>query len=174
MRRIGLLSDTHNFLDVKILNHLNDVDEIWHAGDFGTIAVSDKLSKLHLIKGVYGNVDGTDVRTVYPLHQMFMCEDVKVWITHIGGYPGRYALSIKDEIKRYQPDLFITGHSHILKIMRDPQQNALLHINPGAAGTHGFHHVRTMVKFTIDKKSIKEIDVIELGLRSDINSVNII
>lgn len=174
MTRIGLLSDTHGFLDENIIKHLENVDEIWHAGDFGTIAVSDKLSSVKPLKGVYGNVDGTELRAVHPLHQRFRCEAVDVWITHIGGYPGHYAPAVKSDIVSNTPDLFITGHSHILKVMRDITFPKLLHMNPGAAGTHGFHHMRTMMRFTIHNKTIADVEVIELGLRGDINSRSII
>lgn len=174
MKRIGLLSDTHGFLDEKIIRHLEGVDEIWHGGDFGNIAVSDKLASIKPLIGVYGNVDGTELRVVHPLHQRFLCENIDVWITHIGGYPGHYAPSVKSEVVSNPPDLFITGHSHILKVMRDKTTPKILHINPGAAGVHGFHHMRTMVRFTINNKSIADVEVIELGLRGDINSRSVI
>lgn len=151
---------------------MRQADEVWHAGDFGNLKTSDTLSALKPLRGVYGNIDGHEVRAVHPLHQKFYCEEVKVWMTHIGGYPGHYAPSIKEEIKIYRPDLFICGHSHILKIMPDKNIQGLLHINPGAAGIHGFHHVRTMVMFTIDRKTIKELDVVELGLRGALENAN--
>ncbi len=174
MLRIGLLSDTHGYLDAAILKHLTTVDEIWHAGDFGNVTVSDKLSKTKPLRGVYGNVDGNELRLIHPLHQKFYCENLKVWMTHIGGYPEHYAPAVKKEIFRYRPHLFISGHSHILKIMPDPKIPGLIHINPGAAGTHGFHHMRTMVCFTVDNTKISEVDVIELGLRGSLSNRSII
>lgn len=174
MKKIALLSDTHGFIDQIIVKYLLDVDEIWHAGDFGNMAVSDFLASLKPLKGVYGNVDGQDVRKVHPLHQKFQVEGVKVWMTHIGGYPGNYASEIKKSIYTERPSLFISGHSHILKVMPDPKIPGLLHINPGAAGVHGFHHVRTMVKFTVDKNKIGELDVIELAQRGSLENKNIL
>ena len=174
MKRIALLSDTHGFIDQTIVKYLQDADEIWHAGDFGTLAVSDFLASLKPLKGVYGNVDGQDVRKVHPAHQKFQLEGIKVWMTHIGGYPGNYSPDIKKTIYTEKPMLFICGHSHILKVMPDPKITGMLHINPGAAGVHGFHHIRTMVKFIIDKTKISELDVIELGKRASIENKNIL
>ena len=171
MKRIALLSDTHGFLDEKILKFVKQADEIWHAGDFGTIEVCDKLASLKPLKGVYGNVDGNEIRTVYPLHQHFTCEKIKVWITHIGGYPGYYSQYVRNEIYTIKPNLFISGHSHILKVMRDKKEPAILHMNPGAAGIHGFHKIRTMMRFTIDGSTIKDVEAIELGLRGDIENL---
>lgn len=165
MKRIALISDTHNYLDPKIFKYFESCDQIWHAGDIGTIAITDELSKTKPVIAVYGNIDGQDVRKVHPLNQQFMCEKVKVFITHIGGYPNRYSAEALEEIKRYQPQLFICGHSHILKVMYD-DKNKLLHINPGAAGNHGFHSVKTLVRFTIDEDKIKDLEVIELGKRA--------
>jgi putative phosphoesterase len=165
MQRIALLSDTHNYLDPKIFKYFESCDQIWHAGDIGTISIADELAKIKPLVAVYGNIDGTDVRKVHPLNQRFMCEDVDVFMTHIGGYPKRYSMEAFAEIKRKAPKLFICGHSHILKVMFD-QDHQLLHINPGAAGVHGFHKVKTMVRFTIDKDRIKDLEVIELGPRA--------
>lgn len=165
MKRIALLSDTHNYLDPKIFKYFDSCDQIWHAGDIGTIAIADELAKIKPLIAVYGNIDGSDVRMVHPLNQRFMCEEVDVFMTHIGGYPNRYSLEALTEIKRKAPKLFICGHSHILKVMFD-QTYKLLHINPGAAGVHGFHKVKTMVRFTIDGPVIKDLEVIELGLRA--------
>lgn len=165
MQRIALLSDTHNYLDPKIFKYFEECDQIWHAGDIGTINITDELSKVKPLIAVYGNIDGQDVRKVHPLNQCFMCENVKVLITHIGGYPNRYSLEALEEIKKNAPQLFICGHSHILKVMYD-EKYKLLHINPGAAGNHGFHNVKTMVRFTIDKEKIKDLEVIELGKRA--------
>lgn len=164
MQRIALLSDTHNYLDPKIFKYFDSCDQIWHAGDIGTIAIADELAKIKPLVAVYGNIDGTDVRKVHPLNQRFMCEEVDVFMTHIGGYPKRYSLDALNEIRQKPPKLFISGHSHILKVLFD-QDYKLLHINPGAAGMHGFHKVKTMVRFTIDADKIKDLEVIELGTR---------
>ena len=161
MTRIGLLSDTHHYLDETILDHLKNCDEIWHAGDFGTIEIADTLKKLKPLKGVYGNIDGQDIRSVYPETLRWKCEDVEVMMKHIGGYPPNYKPSVKKELKVNPPQLFISGHSHILKIIFDKNLQCL-HMNPGAAGKQGWHKVRTMVRFTIDKKDIKDCEVIEL------------
>lgn len=162
---ITLLSDTHSYLDEQILNHVKQADEVWHAGDFGSIEISQKLSELRTLRGVYGNVDGNELRQQHPLHNRFICEGFNVWITHIGGYPGNYDSKIRNRIRENPPDIFITGHSHILKIMRDKQLNNLLHINPGAAGKEGFHKIRTLVKFTLKDKLISNVQVVELGKR---------
>ncbi len=164
MKRIGLLSDTHSYLDPAIFKHFKECDEIWHAGDIGEIDVLDKLNKFKPTRAVYGNIDAAIIRKEYPLHQRFMCEGVDVWITHIGGYPKRYSPPIKEAIKKNPPKLFISGHSHILKVMYD-KDLGLLHMNPGAAGKHGFHQVKTLLRFTIDGKDIKDLEVIELGKR---------
>lgn len=165
MTRIALLSDTHNYLDPRIFKYLEPCDQVWHAGDIGTIAVADALQKIKPLIAVYGNIDGQDVRKIYPKDQRFMCEGVDVWMTHIGGYPDRYSLDVKERIQRNPPKLFICGHSHILKVMPD-KKLGLLHINPGAAGNHGFHKVKTMVRFTIDNANIRDLEVIELGPRA--------
>ena len=165
MKKIGLISDTHNYLDPKVEKYFKDCDEIWHVGDVGTIKVIDGLLKIvPTVRGVYGNIDGQDIRGYFPKNLRFKCEDVDVWMTHIGGYPNRYAIDVRDKIKKNPPKLFISGHSHILKVMFDKKLN-LLHINPGAAGKHGFHKVKTIVRFTIDKENIKDLEVIELGER---------
>ena len=161
MKRIGLLSDTHGFLDEKIINHLKECDEIWHAGDIGSIDVIDQLSEITTVKAVYGNIDGHTIRISCPENQIFECEGLKVWMTHIGGYPPKYNRSIIEGLDRIKPGLFICGHSHILKVMPDQKRN-LLHINPGACGKNGFHKVRTMVRFNIDKGRIGDLQVIEL------------
>ena len=164
MKRIGLLSDTHSFLDPLVFKHFEECDEIWHAGDIGDIEVYDQLKAFKTTRAVYGNIDGDVIRRECPLHQRFMCEEVDIWITHIGGYPKRYSPPIKDAIKKNPPKLFISGHSHILKVMYD-KELSLLHMNPGAAGKHGFHQVKTLLRFTIDGKDIKDLEVIELGKR---------
>jgi putative phosphoesterase len=161
MKKIGLLSDTHGYLHPKAFNFFADCDEIWHAGDIGGNQVAEKLSEFKTFKAVYGNIDGLDIRSVYPRHVRFKCEDTDVWITHIGGYPGKYDKLIKDEIYSNPPKLFICGHSHILKVMPDKKLN-LLFINPGAAGISGFHKVITMLKFCITKAKVHDLKVIEL------------
>lgn len=162
MLRIGLLSDTHNYLDPALSKYLDSCDQVWHAGDIGTVSICQELEKIKPLTAVYGNIDGQDIRKIYPKHQQFNCEQVKVLMTHIGGYPEKYSKEALALIQATAPQLFICGHSHILKVMFDKKYN-LLHINPGAAGMQGFHHIKTMVRFTIDKKDIKNLEVIELG-----------
>ncbi len=157
-----MLSDTHGYLDPKIYKYLQGADEIWHAGDIGTAALADELEKIKPVKAVFGNIDGQELRKMYPLHQRFYCEKVSVWITHIGGYPGHYAPGILTQLKANTPQLFICGHSHILKVMYDKQLK-LLHMNPGACGNHGFHQVKTVLRFNIDGTNIQDLEVIELG-----------
>lgn len=161
MRHILLLSDTHGHIDDTIIKYAKEADEIWHAGDIGDLSVTDTLKNLKPLKAVYGNIDNHKARLEFPKHQRFNCEDVDVWITHIGGYPGRYNAMVKPEIYTNPPKLFICGHSHILKVMPDKKLN-LLHMNPGAIGLHGFHKVRTMLRFTINKAAIENLEVIEL------------
>lgn len=164
MKRIGLISDTHSFLDDKVFKHFEDCDEIWHAGDFGTLALADSLAAFKPMRGVYGNIDGGDVRSVYPENNRFMCEQVDVWMTHIGGYPGKYSPKIKAEIYSSPPKIFISGHSHILKVIYD-KKIGTLHLNPGAAGKQGWHKVRSIVRFCISEDKIHTLEVIELGGR---------
>jgi putative phosphoesterase len=160
LKKILLLSDTHSYIDSKILEHASKADEVWHAGDIGDLKVTDAIKEVAPLRAVYGNIDHAKARLEFPLHQRFMCEKVAVWITHIGGYPGRYSPSLRDEIRAQPPKLFITGHSHILKVMPDKKLQ-LLHMNPGAVGTHGFHKVRTMLRFEIDDDQIQNLEVIE-------------
>lgn len=162
MKKILLLSDTHGYINERILHYAGEADEIWHAGDIGDTEVSDQLKKVKPLKAVYGNVDDHDIRKEFPLNNRFLCEEVDVWITHIGGYPGRYSPAIKEEIRANSPNLFISGHSHILKVMNDKNLK-LLHMNPGAAGIQGFHKKRTMLRFKIEGKNIFDLEVIELG-----------
>lgn len=164
MTKIGLISDTHHYLDEAVFKHFAAVDEIWHAGDFGTIAIAEALRNFKPLKGVYGNIDGYDVRSEYPEQIIFTCEQVKVFMKHIGGYPNRYAPGVKNMIIQQQPQLFISGHSHILKVIYDDKLNCL-HMNPGAAGKQGWHKIRTLIRFAIDGKEIKNCEVIELGSR---------
>jgi uncharacterized protein len=161
MIRIGLLSDTHNYLHPSVVDFLSKTDEIWHAGDMGNIEVAHKLSEIKPFKGVYGNIDGQDVRTVYPKELRFTCENVDTWITHIGGYPGRYNPEIKERISANPPKLFICGHSHILKVIYDKKLN-LLHINPGAAGKYGLHQIITAIRFVINGNDIKDLEILEI------------
>lgn len=167
LKKIGLLSDTHSYLDERILYHLRDCDEIWHAGDFGTVAVADELAQLAPLRGVYGNIDGQDVRLSQPLTQAFELEGLRVLMTHIGGYPGHYSPAARPLVQSERPGLFISGHSHILKVMPDPRLH-LLHLNPGAAGRHGFHKVRTLLRFEIAAGKVQQLRVIELGPRSEV------
>ncbi len=162
MKKILLLSDTHSYIDDTILKYAGQADEVWHAGDIGDLVVTDTLKKYKPLRAVFGNIDDDKARMEFPLHNRFMCEGVDVWITHIGGYPGKYNLNIKNEIALNPPKLFICGHSHILKVMFDKKLN-LLHMNPGACGIHGFHQVRTMLRFVIDGDKIKDLEVIEIG-----------
>jgi len=160
MKKILLLSDTHSYIDDNVLKYVKQADEVWHAGDIGNLNVTDAIKKLKPLKAVYGNIDNADARAEFPEHNRFKCEEVDVWMTHIGGYPPRYNNRVRENLKANPPDIFISGHSHILKVMPDKKLN-LLHINPGAVGTHGFHNVRTMVRFEIDGKEIKKLEVIE-------------
>lgn len=164
MKNILLLSDTHSHLDDRILQYASEADEVWHAGDIGDVAVTDRLKEVAPLRAVFGNIDNHEVRKEFPLNNRFMCEEVDVWITHIGGYPGKYSPAIREEIKADPPQLFICGHSHILKVMHDKKLNCL-HMNPGACGKSGFHQVRTMLRFQIDGKEIKALEVVELGKR---------
>ncbi|MGO1242515.1 MAG: metallophosphoesterase family protein [Sphingobacterium sp.] len=164
MRKIGLLSDTHGFLDDVVFRHFQSCDEIWHAGDFGDVKIIDALSEFKPFRGVWGNIDDQSIRAACPENQRFVCEKVDVWMTHIGGYPGRYSPAVKQGIMTNPPKLFISGHSHILKVQYDPKYG-LLHINPGAAGKYGWHKVRTLVRFDIDQEKILNLEVIELGQR---------
>ena len=164
MKKILLLSDTHSYLDDKILKHVSWADEVWHAGDIGDLQVTDTLKKHKPLRAVYGNIDNNEARMEFPLNNRFWCEEVEVLMTHIGGYPGKYNSAIRQELQLNPPKLFICGHSHILKVQFDKQLN-LLHMNPGAAGIHGFHQVRTLLRFVIDGAEIKDLAVIEFEKR---------
>jgi putative phosphoesterase len=165
MFRIGLLSDTHGFYDPRIAEHFGGCDEIWHAGDIGDPEVITMLNRIAPVVAVYGNIDGTSIRSRYPGHQRHERDGLQIWMTHIGGYPGNYDSRVKPEIFRNPPGLFVSGHSHILKIMPD-KKLGLLHMNPGAAGRFGSQHVRTLIRFEIEQGRPGNVDVIELGARS--------
>ncbi|AJR03532.1 metallophosphoesterase family protein [Siansivirga zeaxanthinifaciens] len=165
MTKILLLSDTHSYIDDDILKYVKQADEVWHAGDIGDLKVTDAIKKLKPLRAVFGNIDNSQIRAEFPENNRFMCEGVDVWITHIGGYPKAYNVRVREEIKANPPKLFISGHSHILKVMPDKVLN-LIHMNPGAVGKHGFHKVRTMLRFTIDGVKIDNLEVIEFEKRN--------
>lgn len=164
MKKILLLSDSHSYIDDRILDYASQADEIWHCGDFGNPEVIEKLEKITTLRGVYGNIDGEKVRKIFPEVSRFTIENVEVLMIHIGGYPGKYSPLAKKEIAEKAPKLFISGHSHILKAMYD-QKNNLLHLNPGACGKEGWHKTRTMMRFEINGDKIENLEVIELGKR---------
>jgi len=161
LKKILLLSDTHSHIDDRIIHYIKEADEIWHAGDIGNLDVTDTIKNLKPLRAVYGNIDDDKARRSFPLDQRFICEGVSVWMTHIGGYPPKYNTRTRKEIKENPPKLFICGHSHILKVIPD-KTNGVLHMNPGAAGKHGFHKIRTMLRFTLDTGNIENLEVIEL------------
>lgn len=160
MTKILLLSDTHSYIDEAILKYVRTVDEVWHAGDIGNLEVTKAIEAIKPLRAVYGNIDNHEIRSTYPEVQNFTIENVKVWMTHIGGYPGRYSPGIRQTLDIEKPKLFISGHSHILKVMPDKKRQ-LLHMNPGAVGKSGFHKVRTMLRFEIEKETIKNLELIE-------------
>jgi len=165
MYKIGILSDTHGFYDPRIAEHFGECDEIWHAGDVGSWEVIIMLNRIAPVTGVFGNIDGTDLRSRFPMYQRRETAGLDILMTHIGGYPGNYDRRVRSLLQENPPDLFITGHSHILKVMPDKKLK-FLHINPGAAGRNGMHKVRTLVRMGIEAGSIDHVDVIELGPRS--------
>ena len=162
MKKILLLSDSHSYIDERILDYAKQADEIWHCGDFGNMEVIEALEKIKPLRGVYGNIDGTEIRKIFPEVLRFKCAEVEVLMIHIGGYPGKYTPLAKKEIQKQTPKLFISGHSHILKAMFD-QKNNLLHLNPGAVGKVGWHQMRTIMRFEINKDQIENLEIIELG-----------
>lgn len=164
MKRIGLLSDTHAYLDPKVFHYFEECDEVWHAGDIGTLSLLEELEAFKPTRAVYGNIDGADIRAAAPEDLIWDCEGLRVFMTHIGGYPGRYNARVREILDGEGPALYICGHSHILKVMPD-KKRGLLHINPGAAGKHGFHKVKTLVRFTVEEGQLKDLEVIELGKR---------
>ncbi len=161
MTRIGLISDTHGYLDDSVFEYFKECNEIWHVGDFGNAAIANKLKSFKPLKGVYGNIDGYDIRSIYPESLRWKCEDVEVYMKHIGGYPPNYTTEVRKELSNHPAKLFISGHSHILKIMYD-EKFECLHINPGAAGKQGWHKIKTIIRFAIDENNIKDCEVIEL------------
>jgi putative phosphoesterase len=165
LKKILLISDTHSYLDPKLGKYIDDCDEVWHGGDIGSVEVSKEISAKKTFRAVFGNIDGNDLRALFPENLCFDCEEVKVLITHIAGYPGKYPARVKNLIKELKPKLFICGHSHILKVMYD-KENELLYMNPGACGNSGFHQIKTALRFQIDKAEIKNLEIIELGKRS--------
>ena len=164
MKKIGILSDTHGMLDERVFEHFALCDEVWHAGDIGSLEVVNKLQNFKPLRAVWGNIDGYEIRTLFPQHNKFLCEGVKVWLTHIGGYPGKYDALVRPAIFQQSPKLFVCGHSHILKVQYDKMLK-LLHVNPGAAGKYGFHKVQTLIRFVIDGEKIQNLEVIELETR---------
>ncbi len=164
MTRIGLLSDTHSHIDDRILYHLQKCDEIWHAGDIGDLKVTDQLADVAPVKAVYGNIDHATIRTEWPSDIVFQCEGKKVWMTHIGGRPPRYGAGILPRMQKIKPHIFVCGHSHILKVEMDKKMQSL-YLNPGAAGYHGVHHMRTLLRFVIEGATIRDLEVVELGVR---------
>jgi len=164
MTKILLLSDTHGFIDEQILKYVRQADEVWHVGDIGNIHVTDTIRKLKPLRAVYGNIDGTEARAQFKEVCKFKVGNKRIWMTHIGGYPGRYEKWVREALQFNPPHIFISGHSHILKIIFD-KKHQMLHLNPGAAGKSGFHNIRTMIRFTIDLNSIKDMEIIELEKR---------
>jgi len=160
MKKICIISDSHNYIDDNIINYIKKCDEVWHAGDIGKLDVCVSIKKHTLLRAVYGNIDNHKIRTEYPEFDHFQCEGLKILMTHIGGYPSKYTKKAIELIKKYNPDIFICGHSHILKVLKDEKFN-LIHINPGAIGKHGFHHVRTMIMLEVERKKILNMNVVE-------------
>ena len=165
MVKVGLLSDTHGYLDPKVFQHFKDCDELWHAGDIGTLALAEALENFKPLKAVYGNIDDKKLQSKFPEDLFFRCEEINVWITHIGGVPPTYNSRIKKILKTHIPNLFICGHSHVLRIKRDPNFNNMLYVNPGAAGNQGFHSMKTLIRFDVNGNAIQNMEVIELGRR---------
>jgi len=168
MVKIGLLSDTHSWLDEKVFDFFSEVDEVWHAGDIGDPELANRLENFKPLRAVYGNIDGTELRSRFPHEQIFNLEGVTVWMTHIGGYPPQYNAQVKKRLNSINPKLFICGHSHILRVMPDASRPGMLYINPGAAGIYGFHIEKTLVRFDLDDGKIRNLEVINLGKRAKI------
>ncbi|MCU0369153.1 MAG: metallophosphatase family protein [Cyclobacteriaceae bacterium] len=166
--KIGLLSDTHSYLDPKVISYFKDCDEIWHAGDIGDRAVVDELENFKPLRAVFGNIDDKEMQVRFPEDSWFECERLTIWMTHIGGAPPNYNPRIKKILNQRIPDIFICGHSHILRVKKDVKYNNMLYLNPGAAGNQGFHHIKTIMRFEISGKEVKNLEVIELGKRGEI------
>ncbi|MES2734089.1 MAG: metallophosphoesterase family protein [Bacteroidota bacterium] len=166
--KIGLISDTHSYLDEKVFSYFDTCDEIWHAGDIGTLELADKLAAFKPLRAVHGNIDDARIQKLYPKDARFSCEGLNVWITHIGGYPPRYNPPVLRELRLNPPDIFVCGHSHILRVMADPKLGKLLYLNPGAAGQHGFHLIKTLLRFEINAGKVSQMQAIELGKRGAI------
>lgn len=165
MTNIGLISDTHGFLDKRVFEHFNDCDEIWHAGDVGAVRIIEDLQAFKPTRFVFGNIDSKEIQWQLPEHQFFELEGFDIWMTHIGGAPPNYNPAIKKQFKEKIPDIFICGHSHILRVIRDEKKNNMLYMNPGAAGNEGFHRVKTLLKFSLDNRKMSNLGVVELGKR---------
>lgn len=163
--KIGLISDTHGLLDPKVFIHFKDCDEVWHGGDIGDIKVAKALGDFKPLRAVYGNIDDRDIQVLFPEDLWFDCEGLMVWITHIGGTPPRYNPRIKKMLAKRVPDIFVCGHSHILRVAKDPAHGGMLYLNPGAAGNQGFHHMKTLLRFEVAGKEVKNMEVVELGRR---------
>ncbi|GAB5557229.1 MAG: metallophosphoesterase family protein [Schleiferiaceae bacterium] len=170
MTRILLISDTHSFIDQATLDFVDSVDEVWHAGDIGTLEVTDALKAKKPLRAVWGNIDNPKIRSEFEKELIFTLEGVKIYMIHIGGYPPRYTPVLKRKLQEIKPDVFICGHSHITKVMYDKDLKCL-HMNPGAAGIHGFHKVRTLLRFSLEAGAVKDLEVIELGSRKLTNAV---
>lgn len=171
MLRVGLISDTHGFLDPKVKEHFSEVDEIWHAGDIGDWKIIEELEAIcPVVRTVWGNIDSHTIRIQSQEHLIWEVEGFKIWMTHIGGYPQRYPAAIKQMLSTVKPNIFICGHSHILKVMRDPAYQNMIVLNPGAAGVHGWHNVKTVLRFTLDNQKMTQLEAIELGKRGEIKS----
>lgn len=169
--KIGLLSDTHGFLDPKVFDHFRDCDEIWHAGDIGTLEVAERLASFKPLRAVYGNIDDKELQARFPEDLFFNCEKLSVWITHIGGVPPRYNPRVRKILSTKAPDIFICGHSHILRIAKDAALSGMLYINPGAAGNQGFHAMRTLVRFEVVSNEVRKMEVVELGKRGIVERI---
>lgn len=169
--KIGLISDTHSYLDPTVFEHFKNVDEVWHAGDIGDSAVVNALENFKPLRAVYGNIDDQSIQVRFAEDMWFDCEGFKVWMTHIGGAPPNYNPRVKKILKEKTPDIFICGHSHILRVKKDPAYN-MLYLNPGAAGNHGFHVMKTLIRFELQRKEIKNMEVVELGKRGALPATN--